>query len=130
MIPLLIHTDPAVIDSLYSISPGQPVIWAHAGKYPYTDLIADYLERYPALYIDLSMRDERIAPGGQITDDWYELIVTYPDRFMIGVDTYSTARWHEFSDATTKIRHWISQLPPDVAGMLTFKNADRVYRYR
>ena len=130
MIPLLIHADPAVIDSLYSISPGHTVIWAHAGKYPYTELITDYLERYPALHIDLSMRDDRIAPDGQITDDWYELIVTYPDRFMVGVDTYSTARWRAFPDATTKIRRWVSQLPPDVAEMLAFKNADRIYKLR
>jgi len=128
MIPLLIHADPAVIDTLYSISPRQPVIWAHAGKYPYTDLIADYLERYPALHIDLSMRDDRIAPDGPIADDWYELIVTNPDRFMVGVDTYSTARWRTFSEATTKIRHWLSQLPPDIAGKLAYKNANRIYK--
>ena len=44
-LPLQIHGDPAVIDTVYDISPAQPVIWAHAGKYPYTDLIADYLQR-------------------------------------------------------------------------------------
>lgn len=65
-LPLLIHGDPAVIDSVYDIAPKQQVIWAHAGTFPYPDLIADYLQRYPALSIDLSMRDERIAPQGML----------------------------------------------------------------
>jgi hypothetical protein len=86
-LPLQIHGDPAVIDTVYDIMPSQPVIWAHAGTFPYPNLIADYLQRYPALYVDLSVRDERIAPNGQISDEWYELLVRFSNRFMIGVDT-------------------------------------------
>ena len=127
-LPLLLHADPAVIDTLYEIAPGQPVIWAHAGTYPYPDLVSDYLQRYSALAIDVSMRDERIAPNGIIDDGWYELFITYPDRVMVGVDTYSTTRWHELKRATEKIRHWLAQLPPEVAKKLAFTNAARIYK--
>ena len=122
-LPLLLHTDPTVIDSIYEQAPGHPVIWAHAGTFPYPDLIADYLQRYPALRIDLSVRNERIAPNGIISDDWYELFIRYPDRFMIGVDTYSLSRWQTFDEAVKKINDWLQQLPSDVAARLAYRNA-------
>ena len=122
-LPLQIHGDPAVIDTVYDIAPSQAVIWAHAGTFPYPDLIADYLQRYPTLAIDLSVRDDRIAPTGQISDDWYELFVRFPDRFMIGVDTYSSSRWHDFDAVVKRIRHWLKQLPDDIAKRLAYDNA-------
>ena len=122
-LPLQIHGDPAVIDTVYDVSPSQPVIWAHAGTFPYPDLLADYLQRYPALSIDLSVRDERVAPDGQISDDWYELFIRFPDRFMVGVDTFSLSRWHHFDAAVATIRKWLEQLPDDVAKRLAHDNA-------
>jgi len=126
-LPLLIHGDPAVIDRIYDIAPTQPVAWAHAGTFPYPDLVADYLRRYPALMIDLSVRDERIAPDGQINDDWYELFVRFPDRFMVGVDTYSPSRWQEFDSVAATMRRWLNQLPKDVARQLATANAAAFY---
>ena len=125
---LLIHGDPAVIDTVYDIAPKQPVIWAHAGTYPYPDLIADYLKRYPFLTIDLSMRDERIAPNGQLDDSWYELFVANPERFMIGVDTYSLSRWHDYNAVVKTIRHWLAQLPDDISSRLAYDNAALLFR--
>ena len=127
-LPLQIHADPAVIDTLYDISPMQAVIWAHAGTFPYPDLVADYLHRYPALMIDLSVRDERIAPDGRISDDWYELFVRFPDRFMVGVDTFSLSRWHHLDAAVTTMRHWLKQLPDDVARQLAYDNAAEFFK--
>jgi hypothetical protein len=122
-LPLQIHADPAVIDTLYDVSPSLPVIWAHAGTFPYPDLLADYLQRYPALSIDLSVRDERIAPDGQISDDWYVLFLRFPDRFMVGVDTFSLSRWQQFDAAVATVRRWLAQLPEDVAQRLAHDNA-------
>ena len=127
-LPLLIHCDPAVIDKLYEIAPKQQVIWAHAGTFPYPDLVWDYLRRYPNLLIDVSMRDERIAPDGIVDDDWYELFVTYPNRFMIGVDTFSTARWHMFNSAVETIRNWLAQLPDEIALQIAYGNAAKLYK--
>jgi hypothetical protein len=126
--PLLIHGDPAVIDTIYDIAPEQPVIWAHAGTFPYPDLIADYLQRYPSLSIDLSMRDQRIAPAGQLDDAWYELFVAYPQRFMVGVDTYSLSRWQDFDIAVATMRGWLAQLPDDVAARLSYGNAESLFK--
>ena len=122
-LPLMLHTDPAVIDTLYELAPDHPVIRAHAGTFPYPDLIADYLQRYPALHIDLSVRDERIATRGEISDDWYELFVNYPDRFMVGVDTFSLSRWHSFNRTASRIREWLALLPDEISTRLAYDNA-------
>jgi predicted TIM-barrel fold metal-dependent hydrolase len=126
-LPLLLHADPAVIDTLYEIAPEQRVIWAHAGTFPYPDLIADYLRRYPPLSVDLSVRDDRIAPRGDLRDEWFELFVTHPDRFMIGIDTYSLSRWQEYPKIAGKIREWTRQLPEEVASRLTYENAAEAF---
>ena len=107
----------------YNIAPSQPVLWAHAGTFPYPDLVADYLQRYPALSIDLSVRDDRIAPNGRLKDDWYELFLRFPDRFMVGVDTYSLSRWKYFDSVVERIRTWLAQLPDEIARRLAYDNA-------
>ena len=126
-LPLMLHADPAVIDTVYEQAPGHPVIWAHAGTFPYPDLVADYLVRYPALRVDLSVRDERIAPGGMLRDDWYELFIRFPDRFMVGVDTYSPTRWHTYDEVAASIRGWLRELPADVATRLAHGNAAALF---
>ena len=127
-LPLLLHCDPAVIDSLYEHSPVARVVWAHAGSYPYPDLLRDYLDRYPRLYIDLSMRDARIAPEGELDPDWERLLWEYPDRFMVGVDTFSVARWSGYDEAATRIRNWLAQLPEAVARRIAYRNAAVVFK--
>jgi hypothetical protein len=127
-LPLLMHADPAVIDTIYEWEPELTVIWAHAGTYPYPDLLADYLQRYPYLFVDLSVREDRISPHGKIADRWYELFVHYPDRFLVGVDTFSKQRWNEYGLVANRIRGWLSQLPEDIADKLAYQNARRIFR--
>jgi hypothetical protein len=127
-LPLMIHGDPAVIDTVYQIAADITVIWAHGGTFAYPDLLADYLQRYPALMVDLSVRDSRIAPQGQLDEDWYQLFIRYPGRFLLGVDTYAPGRWHNYADALAKIRHWLGQLPDEVAHQMAYENAIKVYQ--
>jgi hypothetical protein len=86
-LPLLMHSDPAFIDALFEHSADAKLIWAHAGAFPFPPLIRNYRERYPGLYVDPSVRDQRIAPFGVIDPDWEWLLMEHSDRFLIGVDT-------------------------------------------
>ncbi|HDP89691.1 MAG TPA: amidohydrolase [Thioalkalivibrio sp.] len=126
-LPLQLHTDPATLDTVFGFAPQATVLWAHAGAYPYPPLLRDYLDRYPNLYIDLSVRDDRIAPAGRLDPDWELLLVEFPDRFLVGVDTFSTGRWSEYGAVAAQIRGWLSQLPPEVAARLACGNAARLF---
>jgi hypothetical protein len=126
-LPVIVHADPAVIDSLYDKFPEARVIWAHAGAYPYPPLIRDYLERYPLLTVDLSMRNERIAPEGELAEEWELLFLEHPDRFMVGVDTFSSQRWSHYDQVSTETRNWLVQLPTTVAQQIAMGNALRVF---
>jgi predicted TIM-barrel fold metal-dependent hydrolase len=127
-LPLLLHCDPAVIDSVFEHSPDARVIWAHAGAYPYPQLLRDYLTRYPQLYIDLSVREERIAPDGELDPEWEILLWEHPERFMVGVDTFSIERWKQYGVVATRIRNWLSQLPDDIASGIAHDNAAKVFK--
>lgn len=126
-LPLLMHCDPAVIDALFEQTPEATVIWAHAGAYPYPDLIRDYLDRYPRLYVDLSVREARIAPGGVLADDWEWLLLERSDRFMVGVDTFRAERWANYGEVAARIRGWLGQLPDEVARRIARGNAERLF---
>lgn len=126
-LPLQLHCDPAVIDTLFEQVPEATVIWAHAGAYPYPPLLRDYLHRYPGLYIDLSVRDQRVAPGGQLDPEWELLLLEFSERFMVGVDTYRTERWQTFAEVVSQIRNWLDQLPDEVASAIAYRNAARLF---
>ncbi len=129
-LPLLVHTDPVVIDRLFEIATNITVIWAHGGAYPYPELLNDYLKRYPNLYIDLSMRNERIAPEGMLDPEWELLLMEFSDRFLIGVDTYSTQRWQHYSALIDTTRHWMDQLPLEVEMAIGRENVLRLFQSR
>jgi len=124
---IMIHGDPAVIDHAYATHPEVRILWAHAGSYAYPPLVQDYLERHPRMNMDLSMRNPRINPGGQIDDDWFELFLTHPDRFMIGVDTFTTTRWEQYTHLKDETRAWLDQLPDNVARAIAFENGERLF---
>jgi hypothetical protein len=129
-LPMQLHCDPAVLDALFDRLPQARVIWAHAGAFPYPPLLRNYLDRYPGLYIDLSVRDQRLAPAGRLDPEWELLLIEYSDRFMVGVDTYRTERWGIYGKVADFIRHWLDQLPADVSRALAFENAARVFGYQ
>lgn len=125
-LPLLLHCDPAVIDSVFEQLPPPVVVWAHAGTYPHPPLLRDYLQRYPGLYVDLSVRDQQVAPDGQLDPDWEVLLLEHSDRFMVGVDTYRTERWDSYAEVVGEIRKWLDQLPDSVSDAIAYRNAARL----
>jgi hypothetical protein len=79
--------------------------------------------------VDLSMPDERLAPEGVLSPEWAALLMENPDRFLVGVDTFSVARWRRFDEVTARIRDWLAQLPPQVAEQVAlFRDAERLFR--
>ncbi|MGV6826999.1 MAG: amidohydrolase family protein [bacterium] len=126
-LPVMLHADPAVIDEVFRKHPNIEVIWAHAGKYPYPALLADYLDRYPRLTLDLSMRAERIASNGEIDPDWESFLSEYSSRLMIGVDTYRSSRWLNYGYEINRFNLWLDDLSASDRDAISYGNAARLF---
>lgn len=126
---LLIHGDPAVVERAFDIAPGVRVLWAHLGTVPAPGIVARMLERNAgrALWIDTSVRDERIAPDGRLLPEWRELFEAHPERFVVAVDTFSTSRWHNYGEVVSDIRQWVGGLTPEVQERLLWRNAEELF---
>lgn len=122
---LMIHGDLAIIDRIFAIAPSVRVLWAHLGTDPDPTILRAALARHPYhLFIDTSVRDERFLDAdGDLRAEWRALFLDHPNRFVVGVDTYSIQRWQKFDQVTATIRQWLDQLPPSVAGRIGRENA-------
>lgn len=126
---LLIHGDPAVVERAFEIAPTVRVLWAHLGTVPAPGIVARLLERNAAhaLWVDTSVRDERIAPDGLLLPEWRELFEAHPERFVVAVDTFSTNRWRNYGEVVSDIRQWVGGLTPQVQERLLWRNAEELF---
>ncbi len=117
------------------------IVWAHAGwcntgeRTP--ELCDRLLSKHPNLYMSIRIVPKNI-PGrpidgdGRIKHAWRELILKYPDRFLIGGDEFymphNKGKAHPSSGSTRDTVNFLSQLPPDIAEKIGYENAIELYR--
>jgi hypothetical protein len=119
------HSDAAAVEGLLAIDPRVRVLWAHAGMTSGPEAIAPLLDRHPTLSVELALRTD-VAPGGTLDPAWKALFLRHPDRFSVGTDTWTTSRWSELPASVAAVRGWLSQLPPDVAEKIAYRNLERL----
>ncbi len=124
---LLIHGDAEVVNRTFELAPGVRVLWAHLGTAPRPDILARMLARHPQLWIDTSVRDERIAPDGRLLPEWRALFLRHPDRFLVAVDAFSSNRWRHYGEVAGQIRAWVEPLPAELKRKLLHDNAARLF---
>ncbi len=124
---LMLHGDAEVVERAFDVAPGVRVLWAHLGTEPDPALLAALLARFPNLWIDTSVRDDRIAPDGQLLPAWRALFERHPDRFVVAVDTFSVNRWQHYEEVVAQIRRWVGALPPPLQDKLLHDNAVRLF---
>lgn len=121
------HSDDAAVEILMSHNPKARIIWAHTGFGLGADRVAEMLTKYPQLWGELSYRSGITAGGGKLTPEWRALFTKFPDRFLLGSDTWISERWSSYGDTMTEYRAWLSQLPPDIAAKIANGNARRLF---
>ena len=126
---LLLHGDAEVVDRAFELEPGVRVLWAHLGTQPVPDTVAAVLQRHAqrALWIDTSVRDDRIAPNGQLLPAWRALFEAHPHRFVVAIDAFSTQRWDRYAQVAGHIRQWTQPLPPELRDRLLRSNAEALF---
>ncbi|MBD5769520.1 amidohydrolase family protein [Marinomonas colpomeniae] len=118
---LHLHGDSDAVEYVFDQDPSAKILWAHSG-FDDTYTIARMLEKHPNLSADLAFRNEH-ASNGKVDADWRELFLAYPDRIMVGTDTFSPERWYYIIDHADWSREWLTDLPTDVAEKIAYKNA-------
>jgi hypothetical protein len=116
------HSDADAVERLFHEDPEARIIWAHAG-YEKPPVVGEMLRRYKNLWAELSSRDD-VAPNGRLVQEWREVLLEFPDRFMIGTDTYIPERWNLIDASARETRRWLSELPIEVAERIAFKNGE------
>lgn len=120
------HADDEALEILYRHNPEAKIIWAHTGFFTEPAKVEAYLQRYPNLWCELSYR-HGITEGGKLTAEWRRLFENYPERFLVGSDTWASQRWDEYGNIMAAYREWLKQLPDEVAEKIAFRNAERLF---
>jgi hypothetical protein len=65
--------------------------------------------------------------SGKLTDEWRALFEHYPDRFLLGSDTWINERWQSYGDIMAGYRTWLAQLPLKIAAQTAHGNARAMF---
>jgi len=129
---VLAHVDDAAVEQLMQHTPSQGqrtvLIWAHTGigGTPVAR-VDELMARFPRLMGELSYRPGLTCEDGQLCPDWRTLILKYPDRFLIGSDTWINQRWLYYDGLMQGYRTWLGGLPPEVARAVGWDNGARLF---
>jgi len=116
------HSDAEAVEIIFEQNPSARVLWAHSG-FVGPDKLSEMFDKYPNLTSDLAVRGEH-DDGGKVDPVWRKLFTDYPNRIMLGTDTYAPELWYYVIDHANQTRAWLSDLPPDVAKKISQENAE------
>jgi hypothetical protein len=125
---VLAHVDDDAIDLLMRHAPRARLIWAHTGigGAPVVRVRA-LLLRHPTLMGELSYRPGLTDASGHLSPEWKALLIEFPERFLVGSDTWINARWSGYQGLMTDARRWLGDLPPAVARRVGWDNAAALF---
>lgn len=121
------HADAEAVEILFAHNPKARIVWAHTGFSLDADRVSAMLAKYPELWGELSYRGGIVDGGGKLTAEWRALFAKFPDRFLLGSDTWINERWASYGEIIAGYRAWLAQLPPDVAARIASGNAKRLF---
>lgn len=116
------HSDVDAVERLFRQWPDARVLWAHSG-FDRPEAVAEVLKRHPRLWCDLAFRGDH-APGGRLEPAWRAAFEAFPDRFMVGTDTFTPERWHYIGPHAEHARQWLGTLPAALAEAIGWRNGE------
>ena len=121
------HADAEAVEILMGHNPKARIIWAHTGFGLEGERVSAILTKYPSVTGELSYRSGIVDGGGKLTAEWRALFTKFPDRFLLGSDTWINERWASYGDIMSGYRAWLEQLPKDVAVKIANGNAKKLF---
>jgi predicted TIM-barrel fold metal-dependent hydrolase len=127
---VLAHVDDMAIDLLMTHAPKAKMIWAHTGISGVPAArVRELLLRYPSLLGELSYRPG-ITDSAGLTNAWRAMFMEFPERFLLGSDTWVNQRWESYDQNMNEYRQWLGQLPPAVASKIAWQNGASLFGLR
>lgn len=119
------HSDVDAIGRLFQQYPAARILWAHSG-FERPENVREMLKKHKNLWCDLAFRTDH-ATGGKPSPEWRALFMEFPERFMLGTDSYVPERWHFIIEHARWSRAWLADLPADVAERIAFRNGEALF---
>jgi hypothetical protein len=119
---LHLHGDADAVERVFRQDPQARILWAHSGFASPADVRA-VLRRHKQLWADLAFRSD---PGsaGKVNTEWRAAFEEFPDRFMLGTDTFAPERWWYVTEHAAWARGWLADLPAPLAERIAYRNAE------
>jgi hypothetical protein len=119
------HSDADAVERQFAQWPQARILWAHSG-FDTPANVRSMLTRHRNLWCDLAFRSDH-APGGELDPEWRKLFLEFPDRFLVGTDTFTPERWPYVVEHARLARKWLAQLPPEVAERIAWRNGEALF---
>jgi hypothetical protein len=119
------HSDADAVERLFRQWPEARILWAHSG-FERPDRVREMLRRHRNLWCDLAFRTDP-AQGGKVDPDWRAAFVEFPDRFLLGTDTFTPERWYYIPEHAVWARGWLADLPPEVGERIAWRNGEALF---
>jgi hypothetical protein len=119
------HSDAEAIERQFKLDPQARILWAHSG-FDAPQKVREMLRRHPRLWCDLAFRSDH-ASGSTVDPAWREAFLEFPDRFMVGTDTFTPERWYYVGEHADWSRRWLATLPPAVAERIAWRNGEQLF---
>jgi hypothetical protein len=121
------HCDEPALLHLFAHNPKAKIVWAHTGFSTPPSRVRELLDKYPALWGELSYRSGIVDGQGKLSDEWRALFASHSDRFLIGSDTWINERWFGYDTIFKTYRAWLGQLPEEQARRIASGNAAKLF---
>ncbi len=121
------HSDADAIERLFQQDPQARILWAHSG-FERPEKVAELLRRHKNLWCDLAFRSEH-GGGAKVPAEWRALFTAFPERFMVGTDTFTPERWLYVVEHAAWSRAWLADLPLALAERIAWRNADALFAF-
>jgi predicted TIM-barrel fold metal-dependent hydrolase len=98
------HSDVDAVERLFAQWPQARILWAHSG-FDSAERVAAMLRKHRNLWCDLAFRTDFVS-NNKVDPAWRGTFLEFPDRFMVGTDSYTPERWHYIGEHANWSRAW------------------------
>ena len=121
------HADAETIEHLIHLQPRLRLTWAHCGMDHPVEDVKRIMDAHPGISCDLSFRYNMLDAHQQLVAEWKSLLEQYPQRFILGMDTYIPRRWANLPQHIAYAKHWLDQLSPEAKQLIAYENLMRMF---